>query len=74
MNEGIAALSITLQDWLANDEPIPEADWSKIRSLEFQETLQRRNLVRKRNIDRACQRCPEFSSHVGAGFILQKRS
>ncbi|KAF7784214.1 hypothetical protein Agabi119p4_379 [Agaricus bisporus var. burnettii] len=63
MNEGITALSTILQDWLANNEPIPEVDWSKIRALDFQETQRQRDLVRERNIARACLRCPDFSSH-----------
>lgn len=73
MDEGITALSTVLQDWLANNEPIPEVDWSKIRALDFQETQRQRDLVRERNIARACLRCPDFSSHVSARLILQNR-
>ncbi|KAF9444604.1 ATP-dependent RNA helicase [Macrolepiota fuliginosa MF-IS2] len=63
MREGIAALSLTLQEWLVGDESIPEVDWSKIRSLDFQETLQRRNILRKRNSDKECLLCPDFIQH-----------
>lgn len=65
MREGITALSVTLQEWLADGDPIPEVDWGKMRSLDFQETLRRRNAVWERNSDRECLQCPDFSRHVG---------
>lgn len=67
MKEGVVALSAVLQEWIANDGAIPEVDWGKMRSLEFQETLQRRNTVWGQNSDRGCLQCPEFNSHVSMG-------
>jgi len=64
MLDGIKSLSGILQDWLTSQKDIPEVDWSKIRLLDFQETLQRRNTIVKRNSDRDCLQCPDFIPHV----------
>jgi len=64
MLDGIKSLSGILQDWLTSQKDIPEVDWSKIRLLDFQETLQRRNTIVKRNSNRGCLQCPSFIPHV----------
>lgn len=63
MRGAIAALSKILQECLGIGSTIPEVDWSKIRSLDFQETLQRRNTILEQNSDRQCARCPDFITH-----------
>ncbi|KAJ3575226.1 hypothetical protein NP233_g1245 [Leucocoprinus birnbaumii] len=63
MQGAIAALSQTSQEWMEKGNAIPEVDWSKIRSLDFQEALQRRNTIMERNSDRECLSCPNFIPH-----------
>ena len=63
MQEAIKALSGVLEQWLQLDD-IPEVDWSRMRSLEFQETLRTRNERAKRLVAAQCTSCPEFDDHV----------
>ncbi|KAH9929726.1 antiviral helicase [Fomitopsis serialis] len=58
----IKALSGVLEQWLQSDD-IPEVDWSRMRSLEFQETLRTRNERAKRLVAAQCTSCPEFDDH-----------
>ena len=63
MQEAIRALSGVLEQWLQSDT-IPEVDWSRMRSLEFQETLRTRNERAKRLMSAQCVSCPDFDNHV----------
>lgn len=63
MLDGIKSLSGILQDWLTSQKDIPEVDWSKIRLLDFQETLQQRNMIVQRNSNRGCLQCSSFIPH-----------
>ncbi|TFY63324.1 hypothetical protein EVJ58_g3329 [Rhodofomes roseus] len=62
MQEAIRALSGVLEQWLQSDS-IPEVDWSRMRSLEFQETLRARNERAKRLVAAQCTSCPDFDDH-----------
>lgn len=54
-----------LLERLAVDPLECEADWTKIRSLEFVEMLQERaSLLQKRMKISTCQECDEFDEHV----------
>lgn len=68
MLDGIKSLSGILQDWLTSQKDIPEVDWSKIRLLDFQETLQQRNTIVQRNSNRGCLQCSSFIPHVRVLF------
>lgn len=63
MEEAIQALSGVLKQWLQSDS-IPEVDWSRMRSLDFQETLRSRNERAKRLAIAQCTSCPDFDDHV----------
>ena len=63
MQEAVRALSAVLESWLQSDS-IPEVDWSRMRSLEFQETLRTRNERAKRLVSAQCTSCPDFDDHV----------
>ncbi|KZT72960.1 ATP-dependent RNA helicase [Daedalea quercina L-15889] len=62
MQEAIRALASVLEEWLQSDA-IPEVDWSRMRSLEFQETLRSRNERAKRLVNAQCTSCPDFDNH-----------
>ncbi|EPT03462.1 hypothetical protein FOMPIDRAFT_1158982 [Fomitopsis schrenkii] len=62
MEEAIQALSGVLKQWLQSDS-IPEVDWSRMRSLDFQETLRSRNERAKRLAIAQCTSCPDFDDH-----------
>ncbi|EIW64030.1 antiviral helicase [Trametes versicolor FP-101664 SS1] len=62
MNDAIRSLQQVLAEWLRAGT-IPEADWSRLRALEFQELLRARNELVPR-LDRfACVSCPSFEDH-----------
>lgn len=63
MKDGIAELRLLLDEWLLSG-CIPEADWERIRDLEFQETLRSRDVVIGQLSTRACRLCPEFLDHL----------
>lgn len=65
MEGAIQALSGVLEQWLQSDS-IPEVDWSRLRSLEFQETLRSRNERAKRLVSAECTSCPHFDDHVSS--------
>jgi len=74
MMDAIKSLSGILQDWLTFRSTIPEVDWSKIRLLDFQETLQQRNTIVKWNSNRECSQCPDFTPHVRVLFTTSDKS
>lgn len=63
MKEGIAILDSLVKEW-ETTKSIPEADWSKLRAFEFQETLNLRNTSAKRLITYGCKLCPQFEDHL----------
>ena len=72
MNEGIAALRQHVNEWIEAGA-IPEVDWSRVRVLEFQDTLRSRDSHAKHLGDKECLKCPEVAEHVRS-FILVNRS
>ncbi|KAI0931412.1 hypothetical protein AcV5_005097 [Taiwanofungus camphoratus] len=62
MQDAIQSLTAVLEQWLSS-KTIPEVDWSRIRSLDFQEILRSRNELAKRLADYACTLCEAFDSH-----------
>lgn len=63
MNDTIAQLGVLANEW-ANNNHVPEVDWTRIRSFDFQERLNRRNTRLKRLEGSACVLCNEFEPHV----------
>lgn len=65
MNKAIRMLREILQEWKTAGDRIPEVDWSsRMRSLEFQETLRARNELVSRLPRYACILCSDFERHV----------
>ncbi|KAI0778677.1 antiviral helicase [Trametes elegans] len=62
MNNTIRMLQEVLGEWLQADS-VPEVDWSKLRALEFQETLRARDALVPRLNQFACTSCPQFEEH-----------
>ena len=63
MTGTIVELDKLTEEWLRY-ETVPEVDWSRIRTLEFQDTLQSRDTRAEDLKDRACLSCPDFAEHV----------
>lgn len=52
---------------------VPEIDWSRVRTLEFQETLARRDSLAAKLGSQSqwqCMGCEDFKHHVGRFFLL----
>ncbi|KAF9011054.1 antiviral helicase [Cyathus striatus] len=62
MTEGIKTLQALICEWFPSGE-IPEVDWSRIRSLEFQETLRSRDQLVHALRMKNCVQCPNFKEH-----------
>lgn len=69
MNEAIRQLSVVLEEWAPNSS-IPEMDFTRIRTFEFQEDLLKRDLVSKGLQGRSCLLCENFHEHVSRTFIF----
>ena len=63
MNDAIAQVRVLTNEWVNNNH-VPEVDWTRIRSFDFQERLNRRNTRLKRLEGSACVLCKEFEPHV----------
>jgi antiviral helicase SKI2 len=71
MRTAVELLEEVVQSWIADskgasERKIPEVDWRKMKALEFQETLQSRGELERKNRDRSCLLCPDFDIHVGS--------
>lgn len=85
MQATVELLGEVMRSWIvdsekeSSDRKVPEVDWGKMRSLDFQETLQYLRILEKTNRDRSCLLCPDFDIHVsplaylGTGFECANR-
>ncbi|KZV67653.1 antiviral helicase [Peniophora sp. CONT] len=62
MMDAVLSLELLVKEWVAHGA-LPEHDWSRMRSLDFQELVHRRNQVVKRLDGSACTLCSEFEHH-----------
>ncbi|KAI0639904.1 antiviral helicase [Trametes polyzona] len=62
MNDAMRSLQQVLAEWLRAGS-IPEVDWVKLKSLEFQELLRKRNELVPRLDRYTCVSCPSFDDH-----------
>lgn len=54
-----------VHSWIGTGQSIREVDWSKIKTLEFQEGLKTRESIATRlTKEHSCARCPNFEAHV----------
>ena len=63
MREAVKSLNVMVQEWHTAGA-VPEVDWSRIRSLDFQEVLKSRNESAGRLQNYACTLCSDFDHHV----------
>lgn len=63
MREVIKLLTALVEEWTSAGI-IPEVDWARMRSLEFQEVLRARNELVKRLQRHACTLCGDFELHA----------
>jgi len=72
MRATVELLEEVVRSWIVNSEgkssdwKIPEVDWRKMKSLDFQEVLQSRGALEKINSNRSCLLCPDFGVHVSS--------
>lgn len=63
MRDAIKLLADLVAEWTSAGT-IPEVDWARMRSLEFQEVLRARDELVERLKQRACILCGDFENHV----------
>jgi antiviral helicase SKI2 len=63
MTDAVLSLDTMAQEWRANGM-VPENEWGRMRSLEFQELIHYRNQVVRRLEGAACVLCADFEHHV----------
>ncbi|KAG9222318.1 hypothetical protein CCMSSC00406_0002653 [Pleurotus cornucopiae] len=62
MREALKQLQTVACEWISTRD-IPEIEWAKMRSLEFQETLQFKNTQVKALANKSCVLCEDFDAH-----------
>ncbi|KAF8510888.1 antiviral helicase [Hysterangium stoloniferum] len=62
MREAISQLNGLVHEWV-HEGHIAEADWGRMRQLEFQEALRRRDALVQKLPNSPCLQCPDFESH-----------
>ncbi|OAX42662.1 ATP-dependent RNA helicase [Rhizopogon vinicolor AM-OR11-026] len=62
MLEIINSLQILVEKWVSTGS-IPEANWGRVRTLDFQDTLRTRNDLDKHREGLSCTLCGEFDDH-----------
>ncbi|KAF8915101.1 antiviral helicase [Mucidula mucida] len=63
MRQAIENLGTIVNEWRTSGGSIPEVEWGRGRSLEFQETLKARNSTVQRLQNQSCISCPSFDAH-----------
>ena len=72
LNKVTQTLKDILQEWKAAGDVIPEVEWlSKIKTLEFQETLRARDALASKLSNYGCRLCENFEEHVSPRLYLQ---
>lgn len=71
MNNAIAQLGDLTSEWVKNSH-VPEVGWARMRALEFQELLNRRNTLVQRLEGSACALCKEFEPHVCLSALFNR--
>lgn len=63
MQDAVKSLSALAEEWITAGA-VPEVDWARMRSLDFQEVLRARNEL-ARGLDKyGCMLCSDFGHHV----------
>jgi antiviral helicase SKI2 len=69
MREVIKSLAEIAQEWVSVGT-VPEVEWVRMRSLDFQEVLRARNELAKRLDRYSCTLCGDFEHHVGISYFF----
>ncbi|KAI0050634.1 antiviral helicase [Auriscalpium vulgare] len=75
MTDAMIILKGIVDEWISADD-IPENDWARLRSFDFQELLHKRDQLLKRLDNAACKLCGDFEDHytiLHAEKILRQR-
>jgi hypothetical protein len=64
MDEALDAARGLFLDEISHGKPVPEADWSKIRDLDFRETIEQRDVLKSHLDDLACPTDGDFDELV----------
>jgi antiviral helicase SKI2 len=65
MLEIVNSLQILVQKWMFAGS-IPEVNWGRVRTLDFQDALRTRNDLGNRREGLSCTLCGEFDDHVSS--------
>lgn len=69
MREAVKSLASIVEEFISAGT-IPEIDWARIRSLEFQEALRSRGELVRRLDKYACTLCSDFEHHVNLLLVF----
>jgi antiviral helicase SKI2 len=64
MHEAVMSLAEIVEEWISAGA-VPEVEWVRMRSLDFQEILRARNELVRRLDTYSCTLCGDFEHHVG---------
>lgn len=67
MTNAVASLNEVAKEWAEADQ-IPEVEWTRMRALDFQDALRRRNELAQKLTSKACLLCGSFKDHVCLAF------
>jgi antiviral helicase SKI2 len=63
MKAAIESVKSSVDEWVMANA-IPENDWARMRSLEFQELLRTRDALVRQLDSKVCTKCSNFDDHV----------
>lgn len=65
MREAVAQLAGLVREWVeAEQSHVPEVDWGRMRQLEFQDVLRKRDTLVQTLPYNPCLQCEDFEVHV----------
>jgi hypothetical protein len=73
MHDALQSLQNLVEEWLPLPT-IPEVDWARMRSLDFQECFRARNELANMLSNSPCLLCNDFNEHVGWALNVTRRS
>lgn len=72
MIDVIARLNEIIHEWVAEGlDCVPEVDWNRIRQLDFQETIRKRDALASGLPTMACLTCPNFDEDVSTACFVK---
>lgn len=75
MVDVIARLNEIVHEWVAEESNcVPEVDWNRIRQLDFQDTIRKRDALASGLPSMACLTCPNFDEDVKYSLLCESVS